>query len=146
MTGKNDMFASTCFLLLFLSSIDYDSSFYDNVKFFSLDPVVDMLHKMVNRPLNWAESIIEIRVTALLHCGSFLAPSRSPRNANVRSSVCSMKVCLELSIFILKQSGSVLGQSQVIHRSVSGQSQSQVSLRSVSGQSQVSLRSVLGQS
>ncbi len=72
MTGKNDMFASTCFLLLFLSSIDYDSSFYDNVKFFSLDPVVDMLHKMVNRPLNWAESIIEIRVTALLHCGSFL--------------------------------------------------------------------------
>ena len=58
-----------------------------------------------------------------------------------------MKVCLELSIFILKQSGSVpgqsevsLGQSQVSPRSVPGQSQ--VSPRSVPGQSQVSLRSL----
>ena len=45
--------------------------------------------------------------------------------------VCSVKVCLELSIFILKQSGSISGQSQVSLRSVS--CQSQVSLRSVSG-------------
>ena len=36
---------------------------------------------------------------------------RSPVNANLRLSVCSVKVCLELSIFILKQSGSVPGQS-----------------------------------
>ena len=35
-------------------------------------------------------------------------------------SVCSMKVCLELSIFILEQSGSVYVQSQVSPRSVSG--------------------------
>ena len=72
----------------------------------------------------------------------------------VCSFVCSMKVCLELSIFILKQSGSVPGQSQVSLRSVSGQSQfsvsdqsqvsPRVSLRSVSGPTQVSPRSVLG--
>ena len=57
-------------------------------------------------------------------------------------SVCSIKVCLELSTFIFL---SVSGQSQVSLRSVSGQSQ--VRLRSVSGQSQVSpcsLRSLLG--
>ena len=48
----------------------------------------------------------------------------------VRSFVCSMKTCLELSIFIFL--------SQVSLRSVSGQSQSQVSLRSLSGQSEVS--------
>ena len=54
----------------------------------------------------------------------------------VRLFVCSVKVCLELSIFILKQSGSVPGQSQVSLRSVPGQSQ--VSPRSVAGQSQVS--------
>ena len=54
----------------------------------------------------------------------------------VRSFVCSMKVCLELSIFIIKQSGSVPGQSQVSLRSVHGQSL--VSPRSVPGQSQVS--------
>ena len=59
----------------------------------------------------------------------------------VRSFVCSMKVCLELSIFIVKQSGSVPGQSQVSPRSVPGQSQ--VRPRSVPGQSQVSLRSLL---
>ena len=63
---------------------------------------------------------------------------------SVRLFVCLMKTCLELSIFILKQSGSVQGQFQVSFRSVSGSSQ--VSLRSVSGQSQVSLRSDSGQS
>ena len=36
----------------------------------------------------------------------------------VRSFVCSIKVCLELSIFILKQSGSVPGQSKVSLRSL----------------------------
>ena len=35
-----------------------------------------------------------------LYVNIFLAPSRSPRNANLRSSVCSMKVCLEFTIFI----------------------------------------------
>ena len=36
----------------------------------------------------------------------------------VFSSVCLMKSCLELSIFILEQSGLVSGQSQVSLRSV----------------------------
>ena len=56
----------------------------------------------------------------------------------IRSFVCLMKVCLELSIFILKQSGTVSGQSQVSPRSGS----SHISLTSESGQSQVSPRSV----
>ena len=49
---------------------------------------------------------------------------------NLRPLVRSVQTCLKHSIFILEQSGSVYGQSQV-------------SLRSVSGQSQVSPRSVL---
>ena len=50
-------------------------------------------------------------------------------------SVCSVKVCPELSIFIYLSQ--ISQKSQVSLRSVSGKSQ--VSLRSVSGQSQVSL-------
>ena len=51
----------------------------------------------------------------------FLAPSGAQEMLiSVRLFVCSVKVCLELSIFILKQSGSVPGQSQVSLRSVSG--------------------------
>merc|ERR1711893_412223 len=75
----------------------------------------------------------------------FLAPLGAQ---GVRLSVCpSGTKCsrvLNLLIFILEQSGSVSGQSQVRVGLVSGQSQ--VSLRSVSGQSQVILRSVSGQS
>ena len=68
---------------------------------------------------------------------------RSSRNANLCTFVCSMKVFLELSIFIFPLRW-VSGQSQVSLSSVSGQSQD--SLRSVSGQSKVSHRSVSGQS
>ena len=54
--------------------------------------------------------------------GGFFGSDRSSRNANVRLFVCSMKTCLELSIFRLEQSGSVYGQSQVCLRVVQGQS------------------------
>ena len=53
----------------------------------------------------------------------------------VRLSVCSMKVCLQHTIYLLASD-----QSKISLRSVSGQSQ--VCLRSVSGQSQVCLRSL----
>ena len=72
---------------------------------------------------------------------------RSPRNANLRSTVCLFDESLSRALNLhFKAVWSVLGQSQVILRSVSGQSPVSLSLRSVSGRSQVSLRSVLGQS
>ena len=60
---------------------------------------------------------------------------------SVCPSVRLAQSCLKVSIFILEQSGSVSGQSQVSLRSVSGQSQV-IILSSVSGQSQVSPRSL----
>ena len=68
------------------------------------------------------EDLAEVRVYSGL-----IVPEIQRMRRSVLTFVRSVQTCLKLSIFILEQSGSVSGQSQV-------------SLRSVSGQSQVSLR------
>ena len=85
--------------------------------------------------------VLRVQVLGMGRYSSRKSDLAQTRAQEMLMCVCPVQVCLELSIFILKQSGSVPGQSHALisHRSVLGLSELTLSRRSLKSSSSCSL-------